>query len=149
MNGNQGAPDADGESGGSAPDTATPFGEVEELTNLIAAGRDKGFLTFTQISATLAEVEVTEEQIRDLHAHLVDVGIDVIADERVPPEKEEAKAVGETRASGVEHDGRAADGFAAALSALDRQSRSAHRCAGGRALEADRARRHGRQTAHG
>ncbi len=95
-------PDADGESGGSAPDTATPFGEVEELTNLIAAGRAKGFLTFTQISATLGEVEVTEEQVRDLHAHLVDVGIDVIADEGVPAEKEEAKAVGETRRADID-----------------------------------------------
>jgi RNA polymerase primary sigma factor len=94
---------ADGDSGGSAPETgAAPFGDVEELTALVAAGREKGFVTFSQISATLAEVEVTEEQVRDLHTHLVDAGIDVIADERVPPAQEEAKAADESRGKAVD-----------------------------------------------
>jgi len=95
---------ADNGSGGPASDqNGAPFGEVEELTSLIAVGRDKGFLTFSQISATLAEVEVTEEQVRELHTHLVDVGIDVIADENTTAEKDEAKAVTET-ARKSEHD---------------------------------------------
>ena len=74
-----------------------PFEGIEELDSLIKAGRRKGFVTFSQISATLAEVEVTEEQVRELHGHLVDSGIDVIADESVPAEKEEAKAASEAK----------------------------------------------------
>jgi RNA polymerase primary sigma factor len=94
---------ADGESGGSAPETgAAPFGDVEELTALVEASRAKGFVTFSQISATLAEVEVTEEQVRDLHTHFVDSGIDVIADESVPSAQEEAKAAEETRGKAVD-----------------------------------------------
>ena len=36
-------------------------------------------LTFEEIAACLEEVEVTKEQVRDLHAHLVEHGIDVVA----------------------------------------------------------------------
>jgi RNA polymerase primary sigma factor len=68
------------------------FGEIEEIGALVAAGSRKGFLTFSQISTALSEVEVSEEQVRDLHAHLVDRGIDVIADEAAPAAREETGA---------------------------------------------------------
>ena len=87
---------------GSAPADLQPFGEVEELNTLFAAGREKGFLTFSQISATLSEVEVTEEQVRDLHTHLADSGIDLIADESTTAEKEEARAVNDTKRAEVD-----------------------------------------------
>jgi RNA polymerase primary sigma factor len=79
------------------PVETQPFGEVEELNTLVAVGREKGFLTFSQISATLSEVEVTEEQVKDLHAHLADSGIDLIADESTTAEKDEERAVGDTK----------------------------------------------------
>jgi RNA polymerase primary sigma factor len=57
----------------------SPIGEIEELQGLIAQGRERGYLTFEQISSTLEEVEITKEQVSQLHAHLVEHGIDVIA----------------------------------------------------------------------
>jgi len=57
----------------------TPFGDVEELRNLLAEGRERGFLTFEQIAGCLEEVDVTKEQVQLLHAHLVENGIDVVA----------------------------------------------------------------------
>ena len=55
-----------------------PIVELEELKPLIAEGRDKGVLTFEQISLALEEVEVSKEQIAELHAYLVEHGIDVV-----------------------------------------------------------------------
>jgi RNA polymerase primary sigma factor len=67
---------------------AQPFAEPEELRGLIALGRERGYLTFEQIATTLEEVEVTKEQISGLHAHLVEVGVEVIAEEGVDAYKE-------------------------------------------------------------
>ncbi|HEY6549976.1 MAG TPA: sigma-70 family RNA polymerase sigma factor [Solirubrobacterales bacterium] len=66
-----------------------PFAEPEELRGLIALGRERGYLTFEQIATTLEEVEVTKEQISGLHAHLVEVGVEVIAEEGVDAYKEQ------------------------------------------------------------
>ena len=56
-----------------------PFADSEELRGLIALGRERGYLTFEQIAATLEEVEVTKEQVSALHAHLVEHGVEVLA----------------------------------------------------------------------
>jgi RNA polymerase primary sigma factor len=55
------------------------FLDVEELRGLVAEGRERGYLTFEEIGACLEEVEVTKEQVRDLHQHLIDVGVDVVS----------------------------------------------------------------------
>ncbi len=68
-----------------------PMPDSEELRGLIATGRERGFLTFEEISATLEEVDVTKEQVRDLHAYLVEHGVDVVSADTTPPAKE-AKA---------------------------------------------------------
>jgi RNA polymerase primary sigma factor len=65
-----------------------PFAEPEELRGLIALGRERGYLTFEQIATTLAEVEVTKEQVSGLHAHLLEQGVEVIAEEGVDAYKE-------------------------------------------------------------
>ena len=62
---------------------ANPIGEIEELQGLIAKGRERGYLTFEEISSTLEEVEITKEQVTQLHAHLVEHGIDVVAEDGV------------------------------------------------------------------
>jgi RNA polymerase primary sigma factor len=67
---------------------AQPFAEPEELRGLIALGRERGYLTFEQIANTLEEVEVTKEQIAGLHAHLVEQGVEVLAEEGVDAYKE-------------------------------------------------------------
>ncbi len=63
--------------------------ETEELAGLIALGRERGYLTYEQISATLEEVEITKEQVSQLHANLVEHGVDVIAEDGVSAYKEQ------------------------------------------------------------
>jgi len=55
-----------------------PIAELEELRPLIAEGHERGFLTFADIEACLEEVEVTKEQIQELHSYLDEQGIDVV-----------------------------------------------------------------------
>jgi RNA polymerase primary sigma factor len=52
--------------------------EIDELRPLIAEGQERGFLTFEQITSCLEEVEVTKEQVSELHAYLDGEGIDVV-----------------------------------------------------------------------
>ena len=56
-----------------------PFLEVDELRNLAADGRERGYLTYEEIASCLDEVEVTKEQVRSLHAHLLETGVDVVS----------------------------------------------------------------------
>jgi RNA polymerase primary sigma factor len=70
------------------PADEQPFGETEELRGLIAAGTERGYLTFEEIAGTLEGVEVTKEQVTELHAHLVEQGVDVIAADGVTAYKE-------------------------------------------------------------
>src|SRR5690349_21164579 len=65
-----------------------PFVELEELRGLIAQGTERGYLTFEEIASTLEEVEVTKEQVSELHSHLVEQGVDVIAADGVTAYKE-------------------------------------------------------------
>jgi RNA polymerase primary sigma factor len=66
-----------------------PYAETEELQGLIAQGREQGYLTFEHIAATLEEVEVTKEQVAGLHAHLVENGVEVLAEDGVSAYKEQ------------------------------------------------------------
>jgi RNA polymerase primary sigma factor len=80
----------------------TPIVELDELGPLIAAGQERGFLTFAEIETCLEEVEVTKEQVQELHAYLDEQGIAVVgADGRL------AKSEGETVEAGAQ---RASDG---------------------------------------
>jgi RNA polymerase primary sigma factor len=65
-----------------------PFHDSEELRSLISQGRERGYLTFEQIAGTLEEVEVTKEQVQDLHAYLIEHGVDVIAEDGLTAYKE-------------------------------------------------------------
>jgi RNA polymerase primary sigma factor len=69
-----------------------PFGDSEELRGLIAVGTERGYLTFEEIAGTLEEVEVTKEQVSELHAHLVEQGVDVIAADGVTAYQENKAA---------------------------------------------------------
>ncbi len=57
--------------------------ETEEVKTLVSTGREQGFLTFDAISDALAEVEVSRDQVEELHTHLTEQGIDVIARDEV------------------------------------------------------------------
>jgi RNA polymerase primary sigma factor len=65
-----------------------PFQDSEELRSLISQGRERGYLTFEQIAGTLEEVEVTKEQVHDLHTYLIEHGVDVIAEDGLTAYKE-------------------------------------------------------------
>ena len=65
-----------------------PFADNDELRRLIADATERGYLTFEEIASTLEEVDVTKEQVSDLHAHLVENGVDVIAADGVTAYKE-------------------------------------------------------------
>ncbi len=69
-----------------------PIVELDELRPMIAEGQERGFLTIAQIQACLEEVEVTKEQVQELHAYLDEQGIAVMeADGRLA--KSEAGSV--------------------------------------------------------
>ena len=69
-----------------------PIAELDELRPLISEGLERGVLTFRQIEACLEEVEVTKEQVQELHAYLDEQGIEVVeADGRIA--KSEAGSV--------------------------------------------------------
>jgi len=76
----------EGGDSGSAQAAALEHGESslpdsEDLRGLIVQGRERGYLTFEEISGALEEVEVTKEQVRDLHSYLIEHGVDVIAED--------------------------------------------------------------------
>jgi RNA polymerase primary sigma factor len=55
-----------------------PIHELDELRSLITDAQERGYLTFEEISTALEEVDVTKEQLGELHAYLSEHGIDVI-----------------------------------------------------------------------
>jgi RNA polymerase primary sigma factor len=61
-----------------------PIAELEELRPLIAEGQERGFLTFAQIAGCLEEIEVSKEQVAELHAYLEEHGIDVLQEDGSP-----------------------------------------------------------------
>ncbi|MFL5825150.1 MAG: sigma-70 family RNA polymerase sigma factor [Thermoleophilaceae bacterium] len=61
-----------------------PFAEIEQLSGLVTEGRERGYLTFEEIASTLEEVEVSKEQIQELHAHLLEHGVDVVSHDGKP-----------------------------------------------------------------
>src|SRR3954466_9624164 len=61
-----------------------PIYELEDLQGLIADAQERGFLTLEQVQSCLEEVEVTKEQVTELHVHLTDQGIDIIGPDGKP-----------------------------------------------------------------
>ena len=63
-----------------------PIAEIEELRPILAEARERGYVTFEELAASLEEVEVTKEQLRDLRTYLVDQGIELLAQDGKPAE---------------------------------------------------------------
>ncbi len=61
-----------------------PFGEVAEVGVLVTRGQERGWLTFAEVAGCLEEVELTKEQVAALHAHLLEQGVDVVAEDGRP-----------------------------------------------------------------
>ena len=58
--------------------------EGEELRELITEGQERGYLTHDEVAARLEEFELSDSQLRDLHGHLAEVGVEVIAGDVEP-----------------------------------------------------------------
>src|SRR3954447_2947397 len=69
-----------------------PIAELEELRTLIQEGQERGFLTIEQITTTLEEVEITKEQLTELHAHLDQEGIAIVSADGKPVTSESGRA---------------------------------------------------------
>ncbi|HET8672294.1 MAG TPA: sigma-70 family RNA polymerase sigma factor [Thermoleophilaceae bacterium] len=67
-----------------AAEADAPFADIEELGALVSEGRERGYLTFEEIAACLEEVEVTKEQVQELHAHLDEHGVEVLSQDGKP-----------------------------------------------------------------
>jgi RNA polymerase primary sigma factor len=61
-----------------------PLLDIDEVRALVTEGRERGYLTFEEISAAFEEVELTKEQITELHAHLQESGIEIVASDERP-----------------------------------------------------------------
>ncbi len=67
-----------------APPADVSFSDSEELRRLLAEGRERGYLTFEEIASCLEEVDVTKEQVLQLHGHLLESGVDVVSQDGKP-----------------------------------------------------------------
>jgi RNA polymerase primary sigma factor len=74
-----------------------PIVETEELRTLIAEGQERGYLTYEEIGSCLEEIEVTKEQVQELHAHLEEQGIDVVEADGRPAVSEDGAVEGGER----------------------------------------------------
>jgi RNA polymerase primary sigma factor len=69
-----------------------PIAELDELRTLIQEGQERGFLTIEQITTTLEEVEITKEQLSELHSHLDEQGIAIVGADGKPVTSESGRA---------------------------------------------------------
>jgi len=60
-----------------------PLLDSEELRDLISDSQQRGYLTQEELTSFLDDVEVSDEQARDLHAYLVEHGVEVISHDGV------------------------------------------------------------------
>ncbi len=77
-----------------------PIWELDELKALIADAQEGGTVSFAAIAGTLEEIEVTKEQVRELHQHLEDQGIEIVGADGKPATSEGGRmdALAEARA---------------------------------------------------
>jgi RNA polymerase primary sigma factor len=61
-----------------------PFLEVDEVRALVVVGRERGYLSFEEISSAIEEVELTKEQIAEFRAHLHEHGVEVVSGDERP-----------------------------------------------------------------
>src|SRR3954452_20620652 len=61
--------------------------ELDEFKDLLVEGQERGYLTHEEIAARLEEADLSEEQVRELYAQLVDHGVDVIPAEQAGDDK--------------------------------------------------------------
>jgi RNA polymerase primary sigma factor len=98
----------------------TPVVELFELQPLLAEAQERGVIQFSDLEACLEEVEVTKEQVAELHSYLDEQGIAVVgADGTLAASEESRLEASAPRASddgdGLESGGSDGDGAAAGV----------------------------------
>jgi RNA polymerase primary sigma factor len=83
-----------------------PIADMEEFRPLIVEGVERGVLTFAQIEACLEEVEVTKEQVQELHAYLDEHGIEVVGEDGRPARSEGGSVEAGAAAADTPEEGR-------------------------------------------
>ena len=58
--------------------------EMDELRPLIAEGQERGHLTIERITSFLEEVEITKEQVLELHSVMDEQGIEILGSDGQP-----------------------------------------------------------------
>jgi RNA polymerase primary sigma factor len=66
---------------------------IEELAPLLAEGHERGVLTYESLAAALEELEVSREQVAELHAYLDEQGIELVGSEESAEPEPVAPAV--------------------------------------------------------
>jgi RNA polymerase primary sigma factor len=61
-----------------------PLADVEELQELLADGRERGFVTLDELTACLDEVELGDDETRALRAYIADRGIELVGSDGRP-----------------------------------------------------------------
>ena len=59
---------------------------------MITEGQERGYLTQDEVATRLEEYDLSDDQLRELHGHLAEVGVDVIAGEIEPAVLQAAEA---------------------------------------------------------
>jgi RNA polymerase primary sigma factor len=59
---------------------AAPSQESEELRIFVDEAQDRGYLTHEELTSFLDEMDLSDDQLKDLQAHLVDKGIEIVLD---------------------------------------------------------------------
>jgi hypothetical protein len=68
--------------------------ELDELKDLLVEGAERGYLTQEEIAVRLEEADLSDDQVRDLHAQFADHGIEVIPAELVTEPAGEGETAG-------------------------------------------------------
>jgi len=69
----------------------TPVAELAELQPLIAEAQERGVIRFSELESCLEEIEVTKEQVQELHSYLDEQGIAVIGSDGRLASSEESR----------------------------------------------------------
>src|SRR5215208_5247203 len=113
--------------------------ELEEVKLLVVKGQATGVLTYAEVATALAEVELDEGDIEELHGYFEKSEIELVEDDPT----HSAQEGGDRPQAG--HD----DRFPSAVPEGHRQGAPAHGPGGGRSRQAHRARRPRREAEDG
>lgn len=69
----------------------TPITELDELRGLIGTSQERGFVTFEELSSALEEIEVSKEQLDDLHSHFEEQGVEIVGLDGKPATSESGR----------------------------------------------------------